>query len=94
MARGKTSYLGVSASKMLPFVSSGGSCDWVNRECRVSCGSNWGLWFLLVMLLGAVAYVGGFVAHAHKVKGVPLSRAALPHPEFWLQLKSLVMDGA
>ena len=46
-----------------------------------------------MVLLGAVAYVGGFVAHAHKVKGVPLTRAALPHPEFWLQLKSLVMDG-
>ena len=47
-----------------------------------------------MLFLGAGGYVGGFVAHAHKVKGVPLSKEALPHPEFWLQLKSLVMDGA
>ena len=48
----------------------------------------------MMLFLGAGGYVGGFVAHAHKVKGVPLSKEALPHPEFWLQLKSLVMDGA
>jgi hypothetical protein len=47
-----------------------------------------------MLFVGAGGYVGGFVAHAHKVKGVPLSKEALPHPEFWLQLKSLVMDGA
>lgn len=63
------------------------------RDHRVTCGSNWGLWFLLMVFLGASGYIGGFVLYAHKVKGVPLSKAALPHPEFWLQFRSLVTDG-
>jgi hypothetical protein len=34
------------------------------------------------------------VGYAHKVKGAPLTPAALPHREFWIAGYGLVCDGA
>lgn len=59
----------------------------------VECPSNWGWWFILLCCLGAGGYVGGFVVHAHKVQGRPLDMSALPHLEFWSEVRSLIEDG-
>jgi hypothetical protein len=59
----------------------------------VECPSSWGWWFILLLGLGVGGYVGGFAVHAHKVQGRPLDASALPHPEFWAEVRSLVEDG-
>ena len=61
---------------------------------KLECGSDWGWFFLLFLSLGAAGYVGGFVAYNHKSRGMPLDKAALPHPAFWSEVKALVEDGA
>ena len=61
---------------------------------KLECGSDWGWFFLLFLSLGAAGYVGGFVAYNHKSRGMPLDKAALPHPAFWGEVKALVEDGA
>jgi hypothetical protein len=35
-----------------------------------------------------------FAADNHKVKGQPLDKSSLPHQTFWLEVSSLVKDGA
>jgi hypothetical protein len=61
-------------------------------EIRFSCGSKWGWYFLLLTGLGAGGYVGGFIGFNMKTKGLS-GKEALPHQEFWLELKALVQDG-
>jgi hypothetical protein len=88
-------------SMTVPADVSGGVCvNWHAGGCakefevRYSCGSEWGWWFILFSGLAAASYVGGFVAHAHKVQGKPLDVSALPHRDFWREVHSLVLDGA
>jgi hypothetical protein len=59
----------------------------------VECPSGWGWWFIMLFCLGTAGYVGGFVVYAHKVHGRPIDASALPHPEFWVEVRSLIEDG-
>lgn len=54
-------------------------------------GFSWGLAFILLVLLGGASYVVGAVMWnlAHGKSGAGLA----PHPEFWKDFPSLVMDG-
>ena len=70
----------------------GGNCAIDVME--IDCGSNWGWVFILMLGVCAGIYVGGGVGYAHKVKGAPLTPAALPHREFWIAGYGLVCDGA
>ena len=45
-----------------------------------------------MLIVGSAGYVGGFVFHAMKTKGLS-GKAALPHPEFWGSVHGLVSDG-
>eukprot|EP01045_Picozoa_sp_COSAG04_P004157 COSAG04_NODE_176_length_21411_cov_10.599240_24_plen_92_part_00 len=53
---------------------------WIIDVYVVDCGGDWGWWFLLLLALSALGYVGGSVAVNHKSRGMPLDRTALPHP--------------
>ena len=66
----------------------------INLVMKISCHSQWGWTFVLLLCLGVLGYVGGFAAHAHKVKGQPLGKQLLlPHRAFWAEAQSLVRDG-
>ena len=58
----------------------GCGAGWIIDVYVVDCGSDWGWWFLLLLTLSVLGYVGGGVALAHKSRGMPLDRTALPHP--------------
>ena len=58
----------------------GCGAGWIIDVYVVDCGSDWGWWFLLLLTLSVLGYVGGAVALNHKSRGMPLDRTALPHP--------------
>ena len=55
--------------------------------------SNWGLAFLITLLVSTVLYVGGGVGFAHKTQGSGLAIRSHPHFALWTQLQGLVTDG-
>ena len=58
----------------------GCGAGWIIDVYVVDCGSDWGWWFLLLLTLSVLGYVGGGLALNHKSRGMPLDRTALPHP--------------
>jgi len=56
-------------------------------------GSHWGFSFLLMLCLTTGGYLLGMTAYNMKI-GEKAGADALPHPEFWSSLTSLVVDGA
>jgi hypothetical protein len=56
--------------------------------------SGWGWTFILLLLLGVGMYAGGGLAWNIKRRGMPLVRTSLPHYEFWVSTRALVMDGS
>jgi hypothetical protein len=55
--------------------------------------SAWGSSFLLLLVLGGTAYVGGGVLLGRRVSGKYTGLAAHPHFQRWMELKGLVTDG-
>ena len=80
--------------KTPPFATGNSDCCH-NRQyaVKIVCTNGWGWAFLLFLMLGSSAYVGGSILYSHKVQGQPLTPLRLPHREFWMEVKSLVEDG-
>ena len=80
--------------KTPPFATGNSDCCH-NRQyaVKIVCTNGWGWAFLLFLMLGSSAYVGGSILYSHKVQGQPLTPLQLPHREFWMEVKSLVEDG-
>lgn len=66
---------------------------WALNIYRVSCGSAWGLSFLIVLAVISVGYVGGGIGWSVKVSGAAPGLQAHPHIAQWGQLQGLVQDG-
>jgi hypothetical protein len=66
-----------------------------NTLVRIECGSDWGLTFMVVFVVGIGAYVSGGVLYGAKIQGQGQSCVLRSHPHWgvWLELRSLVIDG-
>ncbi len=67
---------------------------WVGGAINQGSESNWGLAFIIALLVVSAVYVGGGLGYNIKTQGMPLGPQALPHRERWVELGGLVVDGA
>ena len=72
---------------------------WLNTTMRVSCGLQWGAWFLLLFGVGSAGYVVVGVRgpwSRGSAAGLPVRQALAVHPHYsrWVELAGLAADGA
>ena len=66
---------------------------WVGAAVNEGPESNWGLGFIIALLVATTVYVGGGLAYNVKTQGMPPGFQAMPHKEVWVELAGLVVDG-
>lgn len=67
---------------------------WVGGAINQGPESNWGLAFIIALLVGSALYVGGGLVYNIKTQGMSPGPQAMPHRERWVELGGLVVDGA
>lgn len=84
-----------------PAGKAGETCGagWRNTTMRVSCGFQWGAYFLIVFTVSSALYVVAGVLGPWRrgsTQGLTVKQALMIHPHYqrWLALAGLVADGA